>query len=80
MRRLSTIWTAVGSATAVFVGAALGGLELVESNTMLVIALLPQLGFLLGGSWPGLADGPEGGETDQSWLVLEEQYDYDANH
>lgn len=75
MRRLSRVWTAVGSALAVFIGAGLGGLELVDFNTMLGITLLPQLGFILYGRWP--VPGPE---TDESWQLVEERYGYDANH
>jgi hypothetical protein len=52
MRRLSKLWTAVGSAVPVVVGSALGGLGLVDLNTLLVIALVPQVVFLAIGEWP----------------------------
>ena len=52
MRRLSKLWTAVGSAVPVVVGSALGGLGLVDVNTLLAIALVPQVVFLVIGEWP----------------------------
>ncbi|MBD8482530.1 hypothetical protein SOM59_19975 [Pseudomonas coleopterorum] len=52
MRRLSKLWTAVGSAVPVIIGSALGGLGLVDFNTLLAISLIPQLVFLAIGQWP----------------------------
>jgi hypothetical protein len=52
MLRLSKLWTAVGSAIPVTVGSALGGLGLVDVNTMLAIAVIPQAVFLVIGRWP----------------------------
>lgn len=52
MRKLSKLWTGVGTATAVFLGAGLGGLGLVDVDTMLAIALVPQVAFLAIGEWP----------------------------
>ena len=52
MRRLSKLWTAVGSAVPVIIGSALGGLGLVDFNTLLAIALIPQVVFLAIGQWP----------------------------
>lgn len=52
MRRLSKLWTAVGSAVPVVVGSALGGVGWVDLNTLLVIALVPQVVFLAIGEWP----------------------------
>jgi len=54
MRRISKLWTGVGTATAVCVGSGLGGLGLVDVQTMLAIALVPQVAFLAIGEWPGL--------------------------
>lgn len=58
MRRLSKLWTAVGSATFVVVGSALGGVGLVDFGSMLAIAILPQSIFLWCGQWPELAEPP----------------------
>lgn len=52
MRRLSKLWTAIGSATVVCIGTGLGGVGLVDVPTMLVIAIGPQLLFLWLGQWP----------------------------
>jgi len=52
MLRLSKLWTAIGSAIPVTVGSALGGLGLVDFNTMLAIAFIPQVVFLVIGQWP----------------------------
>ncbi|WPO97608.1 hypothetical protein SFA35_13110 [Pseudomonas sp. HR96] len=52
MRRLLKLWTAVVSAAFVMLGAALGGVGLVDFTGMLAIAVVPQVILLWWGQWP----------------------------
>jgi hypothetical protein len=59
MKRLSRLWTGVGTASAVVVGAGLGGCGLVDAPVMWAIMLAPQVPFMLYGQWPELAEKRE---------------------
>ncbi|KQQ62203.1 hypothetical protein ASF66_10985 [Pseudomonas sp. Leaf129] len=69
MRRLSKLWTAVGSAIPVVVGSALGGLGLVDLNLMLAIALIPQVIFLVIGEWSDFE------RTSRQQVWVEQEYE-----